>query len=70
MKFVSISSLQRTTKPMTENDVVCVMKNNEPVFYTVSPERYAQLLDAEIVRRKAVQHIMDEAVKHIFVDKE
>ena len=36
MKFVSISSLQRTTKPMLENDVVCVMKNNAPAFYSVS----------------------------------
>ncbi|QYC51368.1 hypothetical protein [Acinetobacter phage vB_AbM_WUPSU] len=52
MEFVSISSLQRTTKPMLENEVVCVMKNNEPVFYTVSPKRYAELLNAETAKRK------------------
>lgn len=44
MQFVSISSLQRTTKPMLENDVVCVMKNNEPVFYTVKPNLIDGLL--------------------------
>ena len=44
---VPISSLQRTTKPMMENDIVCVMKNNEPAFYTIDPVRLDQLLRAE-----------------------
>lgn len=44
---VTISSLQRTTKPLTENDMVCVFKNSEPSFYTIKPRRLKQLLDAE-----------------------
>lgn len=63
MEFVSISSLQRTTKPMLENEVVCVMKNNEPVFYTVSPERMKQLLNAEAISKKAINHIISETAK-------
>lgn len=43
MKFVSISSLQKTTKPMIENDVVCVLKNNEPAFYTLSKNKYEEI---------------------------
>lgn len=46
-EFVSISSLQRTTNPLLKNDVVCVLKNNSPAFYTIKPWRYAQLLRAE-----------------------
>ena len=45
MKFVSISSLQKTTKPMVENEIVCVLKNNEPAFYTISKEKYESMLD-------------------------
>lgn len=67
MKFVSISSLQRTTKPMLENEVVCVMKNNEPVFYTVSPERMGELLNAEAISKKAVNHIINSTAKSIGV---
>ena len=48
MQFVSISSLQRTTKPMLENDTVCVLKNNEPVFFTLSPERMWELTQKEL----------------------
>ena len=44
---VSISSLQRTTKPIMENDIVCVMKNYKPAFYTIDPVRLDQLLRAE-----------------------
>lgn len=44
---VTISSLQRTTKPLTENDVVCVFKQCEPAFFTVKPSRMKELLDAE-----------------------
>ena len=44
---VPISSLQRTTKPMMENDIVCVMKNYKPAFYTIDPVRLDQLLRAE-----------------------
>lgn len=47
MQFVSISSLQRTTKPMLENDVVCVMKNNEPAFYSVSVKQMEYLKKCE-----------------------
>lgn len=45
---VTISSLQRTTKPLTDNDVVCVFKSYEPAFYTVSPARFNELIGAEI----------------------
>lgn len=44
---VTVSSLQRSTKPLHENDIVCVIKNSEPLFYTIKPERYAQLLETE-----------------------
>ena len=47
MKFVSISSLQRTTKPMLENDVVCIMKNNEPAFYSISVKQMEYLKKCE-----------------------
>lgn len=67
MKFVSISSLQKTTKPMLENDVVCVLKNNEPAFYTVSPERMIELLNSESVSKKAINHIIKETVSAISV---
>ena len=32
---------------MMENDIVCVMKNYKPAFYTVDPVRLDQLLRAE-----------------------
>lgn len=67
MKFVSISSLQKTTKPMIENDIVCVMKNNEPVFYTVSPEKMKEFLDAESVSRKAINRIIEDTVNSISI---
>lgn len=41
---VSVSSLQKTTKPMMENDVVCVMKNYVPVFYTIKPEKLDEII--------------------------
>ena len=68
MQFVSISSLQRTTKPMVENEVVCVMKNNEPIFYTVSPERMKELLNAEAISKKAINHIVSETAKSIQIE--
>lgn len=46
---VTISSLQRTTKPMFENEIVCVFKQSDPAFYTVSPDRFKQLIEAEEV---------------------
>lgn len=49
---VTISSLQRTTKPLTDNEIVCVFKQCEPAFYTVKPERMKQLIDAEIMLNK------------------
>ena len=61
MKFVSISSLQKTTKPMMENDIVCVMKNNEPAFYTVTPERMKLLLNREQTAISAVNHLIQRA---------
>ncbi|MEG1233577.1 MAG: hypothetical protein RSE18_07050 [Acinetobacter sp.] len=51
---VSISSLQKSTKPMIENDVVCVLKNYTPAFYTVSPEKMMKLIDAE---SRAAMHL-------------
>lgn len=44
---VSISSIQRSNKPMLEKDLVCVVKNNKAAFYTISPERLYELLSAE-----------------------
>lgn len=44
---VSISSLQKSTRPMIENDVVCVLKNYTPAFYTLSPKRISELLNTE-----------------------
>lgn len=61
MKFVSISSLQKTSKPMLENDVVCVLKNNEPAFYTLSPERYNELL----LKEQNAIYLMDQKIKEI-----
>ena len=61
MKFVSISSLQKTTKPMIENEIVCVMKNNEPAFYTVTPERMKLLLGREQTAISAVNHLVQRA---------
>ena len=43
---VTISSLQRTTKPLTENEIVCVYKQSEPAFFSVKPERMKELLEA------------------------
>lgn len=68
MKFVSISSLQKTTKPMLENDVVCVLKNNEPAFYTVSVERMNELLSHESVSKKAVKHIIDNLAQSLSIE--
>lgn len=44
---VTISSLQRTTKPLIENEIVCVFKQCEPAFFTVKPERMNDLLNTE-----------------------
>lgn len=41
---VTISSLQRTTKPLTDNEIVCVYKQSEPAFFTVKPEKMKELL--------------------------
>lgn len=49
---VTISSLQRTTKPLTENEIVCVFKQCEPAFFTVKPERMKQLLKAEAMLKR------------------
>ena len=63
MQFVSISSLQRTTKPMMENEIVCVLKNNEPVFYTISPERMEKLINAEKLMQKVVSEKIEEVAE-------
>ena len=44
---VTISSLQRTTKPLTDNEMVCVFKQCEPAFFTVKPSRMTELLNTE-----------------------
>lgn len=62
MKFVSISSLQKTTKPMLENDIVCVLKNNEPAFYTVSNDRMNELLNHEKISKKVQQEMIGKVV--------
>lgn len=59
MKFVSISSLQRTTKPMTENEVTCVLKNNEPLFYTVSAEKMQEFNAAMEIASEPLIHGLD-----------
>ncbi|MER1952450.1 MAG: hypothetical protein ABS863_00435 [Aerococcus urinaeequi] len=41
---VSISSLQKSTKPMIENEVVCVMKNYVPAFYTINPKKMSEII--------------------------
>lgn len=51
-------------------DVMAVMKNNKPEYYTITPERLAQLLDAEIVRSKAIRHIIEKSTEHLFVSGE
>lgn len=48
-------------------DVMAVMKNNKPEYYTITPERLAQLLNAEIVGGKAIQHIIEQAVEPLGV---
>lgn len=68
MKFVSISSLQKTTKPMVENEIVCVLKNNEPAFYTVTPERMRLLLGREKTAIAAVNHALQQAIDACCVD--
>ena len=35
------------TRNAQENPVTCVLSNNKPAFYTVSPERMEQLIKAE-----------------------
>lgn len=51
MYFVAISSLQKTTKPMIENDIVCVLKNSQPAFYTVTPEQMDYFLKMEKIAK-------------------
>ena len=46
---------------MMENDIVCVMKNNEPAFYTVTPERMKLLLGREQTAISAVNHLIQRA---------
>jgi len=48
-------------------DIMAVMKNNKPEYYTITPERLAELLDAEIVRGKAVQYIIDQTVESLSI---
>ena len=57
LPHVNISSLQRTTKPLVENDVVCVMRQYEPAFYTVLPERMNVLLESESKANSAVEKL-------------
>lgn len=59
---VTISSLQRTTKPLLDNDVVCVFKQSEPAFYTVKPERMKQLIHAEMMLDK-IKKEQDNIIK-------
>ena len=43
----SISELKKNPVKAAEHDVVCVLNRCKPAFYTVSPERIAQLIEAE-----------------------
>lgn len=70
MKFVSISSLQKTTKPMVENEIVCVLKNNEPAFYTVTPERMRILLARENTAIAAVNYTVQKAIDACCIDNQ
>jgi hypothetical protein len=63
MKFISISSIQKSNKELLSNDVVCVLKNNEPAFYAVSPDRMTQLLEYEKTAKTAVNHLILQAIE-------
>ena len=43
----SITELKKNPIKASEHDIVCVLNRCKPAFYTVSPERMAELLNAE-----------------------
>lgn len=68
MKFISISSIQKSNKVILENDVVCVLKNNTPAFYTVSVERMQQLLAMEKSLKASIQYQIDKVAESLSID--
>lgn len=54
---VAISEMKKNPIEMSKHLSVCVMAYRKPVFYTVQPERYAELLKAEseLSKLKGVQ---------------
>lgn len=42
-----ISQLKKNPSAVKDNIVTCVLSHNKPVYYTVNPSRYAELLEAE-----------------------
>jgi len=42
-----ISELKKNPSAIKDNLDTCVLSHNKPVYYTVNPLRYAQLLRAE-----------------------
>lgn len=51
----SISELKKNPVKAAEHDVVCVLNRCKPAFYTVSPERMKELLDAEQKLKELMQ---------------
>lgn len=50
---------------MMENDVVCVLKNYAPAFYTISPDRMKQLLDVE-KKLEVSEHLRDSQFERLW----
>lgn len=52
-----ISELKKNPSAIKDNLDTCVLSHNKPVYYTVNPSRYAELLKAEneLYKLKGVQ---------------
>lgn len=44
---LAVSELKKNPMIATENSEMCILNRNKPVYYTVSPERMAELLEIE-----------------------
>ena len=66
--IIAVTEFRKNPFMLDGVDVMAVMKNNKPEYYTITPERLAQLLNSEAVSKKAIQHILNETVEAIDIN--
>lgn len=49
---LAVSELKKNPMIATDNVELCILNRNKPAFYTVSLERYSELLETEIEFKK------------------